>query len=172
MQNTPYLASEKHSPLDTWHKLRGCLHVKFHPGLKSSLSMVKCLFYYLQVFYRMKFHSGMNSFLSNRQGWNFIPGWKKKNNRRVNTSSQDEILKWVCFFNFWHIYSNMLSKVNMFEHNESMNITKHKVKSEKKKDEHNKYKIKMSKHCYYFYYFLCEVSKILKFLFALTSSFT
>ena len=37
----------------------------------------------------------------------------------------------------------MLSKVNMFEHNESMNIIKHKVKSEKKKDEHNKYKIKM-----------------------------
>ena len=23
--------------------LNGCLHVKFHPGMKSSLSMVKCL---------------------------------------------------------------------------------------------------------------------------------
>ena len=38
------------------------------------------------------------------------------------------------------MYSNMLSKVNLFEHNESMSIMKHnafllKVKSEKKKDE-------------------------------------
>ena len=37
----------------------------------------------------------------------------------------------------------MLSKVNIFEQNESMNVMKHeaslwKVKSEKKKDEHNK----------------------------------
>ena len=41
------------------------------------------------------------------------------------------------------MYSVMLSKFNMFEHNESMNIMKHKaslqkVKPEKKKDEHNK----------------------------------
>ena len=37
----------------------------------------------------------------------------------------------------------MLSKVNVFEHNESINVTKHKaslqkVKSEKKKNEDNK----------------------------------
>ena len=41
------------------------------------------------------------------------------------------------------MYSNMLSKVNVFEHNESMNIMKRKaslskVKSEKKRDEDNK----------------------------------
>ena len=41
------------------------------------------------------------------------------------------------------MYSNMLSKVNMFEHNESMNLMKLKIsllkmKSEKKKDEDNK----------------------------------
>ena len=41
------------------------------------------------------------------------------------------------------MYSNTLSKVNMFEHNESMNIMKHmafllKVKSGKKMDKHNK----------------------------------
>ena len=41
------------------------------------------------------------------------------------------------------MYSNMLSKVNMFEHNESMNVMKHeaslwKVKSQKKKNEDNK----------------------------------
>ena len=34
--------------------------------------------------------------------WNFIPDEKKKN-KRVNTSSRDEILKWACFFNFWRI---------------------------------------------------------------------
>ena len=74
--------------------------------------------------------------------WNFIPEWtyhrqkdrneissedEKRKKRRVNTSSQDEIIKWACFFNFWRIYSNMLSKVNVFEHNESMNIIKHKA---------------------------------------------
>ena len=74
--------------------------------------------------------------------WNFIPGWthpcqkerdeilsrdEKKKKRRVNTSFWDEILKWEYFFlNFWRMYSNMLSKVNVFEHNESMNIMKRK----------------------------------------------
>ena len=69
--------------------------------------------------------------------WNFISGWihpcqkdrdeilsqdEKKTKRRVNTSSRYEILKWACFFNFWRIHSNMLSKVNMFEYNGSMNV--------------------------------------------------
>ena len=74
--------------------------------------------------------------------WNFIPGWthpcqkdrdeissrdEEKKKRCVNTSSRDEILKWACFFNFWRMYSHMLSKVDVFEHNESMNIMKHKA---------------------------------------------
>ena len=51
------------------------------------------------------------------------------------------------FINFWRIYLNILSKVNVIEHNESMNVMKHKaslekVKSEKKKNEDNKWKIK------------------------------
>ena len=73
--------------------------------------------------------------------WNFITEWthpgmkdrdeissrdEKKKKRRVNTSSRDEILKWACFFNFWRMYSSMFSKFNMFEHNESLNIMKHK----------------------------------------------
>ena len=74
--------------------------------------------------------------------WNFIPGWtdpcqkdrdeilsrnEKKKKRRENTSLRDEILKWeYVFLNFWRMYSNMLSKVNVFEHNESMNIMKRK----------------------------------------------
>ena len=41
------------------------------------------------------------------------------------------------------MYSNILSKVNVFEHNECLNIMKHnatlsKVKFEKKKHENNK----------------------------------
>ena len=68
---------------------------------------------------------------------------EKKKKRRVNTSSRDEILKWACFFSFWRMYSSMFYKLNMFEHNESMNIMKRKasllkVKPEKEKDEHNK----------------------------------
>ena len=47
-----------------------------------------------------------------KKTWNFIPGWKKEK-RRVNTSSRDEILKWACFFNFWRMYSNKLSKVKV-----------------------------------------------------------
>ena len=80
--------------------------------------------------------------------WNFIPGWgmkdrdeissrdEKKKKRRVNTSSRDGILKWACFFNFWRMYSIMFSKFNMFEHNESTNIVKHKasVKNEARKE--------------------------------------
>ena len=63
----------------------------------------------------MKFHPGMKD-------WD-----EEKKKRRVNTSSGDEILKSACFFNFWHMYSGMFSKFNMFEHNESVNIMKHKA---------------------------------------------
>ena len=28
---------------------------------------------------------------------------------------------------FWHMYSKMLSKVNVFEHNEDMNVMKNKA---------------------------------------------
>ena len=48
--------------------------------------------------------------------------------------------EYAFFCNFWRTYSNVLSKVNVFEHNESMNLIKHKVslKSAKKKDVDNK----------------------------------
>ena len=109
--------------------------------------------------------------------WNFIPGWthpcqkdrdeissrdEKKKKRRVNTSSRDEILKSVCFFNFWHMYFNMLSKVSISEHIDSMNIMKHKASLWKKRSPKRKRmstistKSKMQKHFCYFYYFLCE----------------
>ena len=128
--------------------LRGCLHMKFHPGMKlvpwrNHPSLWWNFSYCLHIFAEMKLYPGMNSSLSKRQEWNYIPGWKKGEKKHVNASSQDEILNWAnfkifFFFNCWRIYSIMLSKVNIFEHNESMNIMKHKaylwkVKSEKKK---------------------------------------
>ena len=96
------------------------------PGMKSSLSMVKCLLLFTRF---------CRDEISSQD--------EKKKKRRVNTSSWDETLKWACFFNFWCMYSSMFSKFSMFEHNESMNIMKHeasltKVKPEKKKDEHSK----------------------------------
>ena len=119
--------------------LGGCFHVKFHPGMKLVPGRNHpCLWwnvsYCLHVFAEMKFRLRMNSSLSKRQGWkkekrtckHFLPEWNFKMS--------------MFFLNFWRMYSNMLSKVNLFEHNESMSIMKHnvfllKVKSEKKKDE-------------------------------------
>ena len=40
------------------------------------------------------------------------------------------------------MYSNMLSKVNVFEHNESMNIMKHKASLQKVKSEKKKQQVK------------------------------
>ena len=106
-------ARNNHSRLKTLVFVRGCLHVKFHPGMKlvperNHPFLRWNVSYCLHVFAEIKFH----------------PGMKK---RRVNTSSRDEILKWAYFLkNFWRMYSNILSEVNVFEHNQSMNIMKHK----------------------------------------------
>ena len=48
------------------------LHLKFHPGMKSSLSMVKCLLLFT------RFCRDEISSRDERQGWDFIPGWKKE----------------------------------------------------------------------------------------------
>ena len=104
--------------------LRGCLHVKFHPGMKLVPGWNHpCLWwnvsYCLHVFAEMKFH----------------PGTKD----RDEISSRDEILKWAYFFNFWRMYLSLFSKFSMFELNECMNILKHKenfffVKSKARKE--------------------------------------
>ena len=109
-----------HSYQEFLSVLRVCLHVKFHPRLKLVQGWNHpCLWwnvcYCLHVFAGMKDRDEISS-------WG-----EKKKKRRVNTSSQDEILKWACFFNFWRMYSSMFSKFNMFEHNESLNIMKHKA---------------------------------------------
>ena len=111
--------------------VRGFLHVKFHPGMKIVPKWNHpCLWwnvsYCLHVFAEMKFHPGMNS--SRQKDRDEISSRdEKKKKGRVNISSRDEILKRAYFFkNFWGMYSNMLY-VNVFEHNESMNILKHKA---------------------------------------------
>ena len=75
--------------------LRGCLHVKFHPGMKLVLEWNHpCLWSNvsdcLHVFAEMKFHPGMKDRYK-------ISSWdEKKKKRRVNTSYRDEILKLMC----------------------------------------------------------------------------
>ena len=81
------------------------------PAMKSPLSMVKCLLL-ITRFCRDKISSW-----DERQGWDekkkkktckhFIPGWNFKMS--------------MILINLWRMYSNKLSKVNVFEHNESMN---------------------------------------------------
>ena len=71
------------------------------PWTKSSLSTVKNLLLFTR-FCRGEF--------SSRD--------EKKKKRRVTTSSRDEI---------WCMYLNMLSKVSVFEPNESTNVMKHKA---------------------------------------------
>ena len=69
------------------------------------------------------------------------------------------------------MYSNMLSKVNVFEHNESMNewnIRPLYKKSEVPKEKEWRQQVKnQERKTFYFYYFLCGVQKRLKFYFAL-----
>ena len=82
------------------------------PEMKSSLSIVKCLLLFTR-FCRDKISSQDELIPLKTTGMKFHPGMKK---RRVNTSSPDEILKWVCFFfHYWRMYSNMVPKVNVFE---------------------------------------------------------
>ena len=83
----------------TIQRLRGCLHVKFHPRMKLVPGWNhSCLWwnasYCLHVFAEMKFDPRMNSSQDERQGWkkekktckHFIHGWNFKMNM---------------FFNFW-----------------------------------------------------------------------
>ena len=53
--------------------------------------------------------------------WNFIPGWKKEKKTCKHFIPGWNFKMSMFLINFWRMYSNMLSKVNVFEHNESMN---------------------------------------------------
>ena len=70
--------------------LRGCLHVKFVTGMKSSLSIVKCLLLFTR-------------FCRDERRGEISSRDERKKKRRVDTSCRDEILKWACFFNCWRM---------------------------------------------------------------------
>ena len=85
--------------------------MKFHPRTKLVQGWNHpCLWwnisYCLHVFAEMKFHPERKK-KEKKTCKHFIPGWNFKMS--------------MFLINFWRMYSNMLSKVNMFEHNESMN---------------------------------------------------
>ena len=79
-------------------------------------TLIKNSYLYQECVYTLNFIPGWNSsrekiipvygemLLLTRFCWDERQGWKKEK-RRVNTSSKDEILKWACSFNFWRIYS-------------------------------------------------------------------
>ena len=112
--------------------------MKFHPRMKSSLSMVKCLLLFT------RFCRDEISSRDERQGWNFIPGWKKEKKTCKHFIPGWNFKMSMFLINFWRMYSNMLSKVNVFEHNESMNewnirplYKKSEVPKEKEWFQHN-----------------------------------
>ena len=112
-----------------FHILRGCLQVKFHPGMKlvpgwnhpCLWSMVKCLLLFT------RFCRDEISSRDERQGWDFILGWKKEKKTCKHFIPGWNFKMSMFLINFWRMHSNMLSKVNVFEHNESTNIMKHKA---------------------------------------------
>ena len=132
-------------------------------GMKSSLSIVKCLLLFT------RFCQDEISSPDERQGWDFMPGWKKE-----KKTCKHFILGWnfkmsMFLINFWRMYSNMLSKVNVFEHNESMNewnIRPLYKKSEVPKEWRQQVKNQKSKNIL-FLLFSLWVQKRLKFHFAL-----
>ena len=115
--------------------LDGVYKWNFMLGWKSLLYEITPVYDEMSPTVSMFFHPIMR--------WSFTPRWihscqidddessygdEKKKKRRVNTSSRMKF--WndhVVFFNFWLRNSNMSSKVNMFEDNESANIMEHKA---------------------------------------------
>ena len=87
-----------------YFKLRGCLHAKFHPGMKSCLSMVKCLLLFT------RFCRDEISSRDERQGWHFIPGWKKEKKTCKHFIPGRNFKMSMFLINFWRMCSNMLSK--------------------------------------------------------------
>ena len=90
--------------------LRGCLHMKFHPGMKSSLFMVKFLLLFTR-FHQDEISSRNELIPVKKTEMRFHHGMKKKKRRCVNTKHN--------FASFFTHLLNMLSNFNMFKHNES-----------------------------------------------------
>ena len=121
--------------------------------------------------------------------WNFLPGWthlcqkdkdeisfwdkKKKKKRRVNTSSRYEILKWVRFFIIFDVCSQIffpkltcLKIMTVWIQWNTSPLYK-KWSPKRKRMRTTSKQSKMLKHFYYFFHFLWEVYKRLKFHFVL-----
>ena len=67
------------------------------PGMKSSLSMVKCLLLFT------RFCRDEISSRDERQGWNFIPGQKKEKKTCKHFITGWNFKMSMFFFNFWRI---------------------------------------------------------------------
>lgn len=80
------------------------------PATKSSLSIMKCLLLFIR--FCLDKMSSPDELIHAKKTEKFIPGWNFKMNM---------------FLNFWRMYLDMLSKVNMFKHYESMKMMKHRV---------------------------------------------
>ena len=118
-----------------------CTHKCFHPGRVSSGDEISS-----------RLH--VNALLEGVYTWNFIPGWNSSREEIISVDGEmsltvyrllprwNFILGWkkekrMCkhfvpgrnfkMSMFWRMYSNMLSKFDVFEHNESMNIIKRKA---------------------------------------------
>ena len=147
-----------HSPKHPKQGLRGCLRVKFHPGMKLVPEWNHpCLWwnvsYCWHVFAEMKLHTGMNSSLSKRQGWNFILEWKKE-----KKTWKHFILGWkftmnIFLCNFWYIHSICFPTLTYFN---IMKVTRKILWGLFIKNEARKIIIT---------YFLCKIYKRFKFPF-------
>ena len=130
----------------------------FIPGWNHPCLWWECLLLFTR-FCRDEISSRNELISVKKTGMKFHLGRRK---RCVNTSTRDEILKWVFFFFFIfdvciQICFLELTCFNIMKVWIQWNI---RIRITSKKS-------KMSKHFYYFFYFLWEVYKRLKFHFAL-----
>lgn len=113
LENRYLMANKKKSKnvltsifLACWPWIRGCLQVKFHLELN------------LHVLARIKFHPRMISSASKDR--NGISSQDQNKERRMfkHLSGWNFTMS-LLLIKFWRMYSNMISNVNMFGHNES-----------------------------------------------------
>ena len=121
--------------------IKNMLILKFHPGMK-------CLHVFFFFFSSRDEISSWQKRVNSKRHFtidrdDFIPGWKKEKKTCKHFIPGRNFQMSMFLINFWRMYSNMLSRVNLFEHNDSMNEWNirslyEKVKYQKKKNEGNK----------------------------------
>ena len=140
--------------------------------MKSSLSMVKCLLLFTR-FCRDEIFSQDELISVKKTRMKFHSEIKKKKKRRVNTSSRYEIFKWVRFFIIFDVCSQIffpkltcLKIMTVWIQWNTSPLYK-KWSPKRKRMRTTSKQSKMWKHFYYFFHFLWEVYKRLKFHFVL-----